>query len=52
MWNLKYGTNESIYRKETKLMDMENRLMVSHRREREWDGMGIGVSRCKLLHLK
>ena len=28
-WNLKYGTNESIYRKEKNFMDMENRLFVA-----------------------
>ena len=28
MYNLIYGTNEAIYRKKNKLMDMENRLVV------------------------
>jgi len=29
IWNLIYGTNGSIYRKKSKLMDMENRLVVA-----------------------
>ena len=36
LWHLIYGTNEPIYREETKLRDMENRLVVSK-------GMGEGV---------
>ena len=34
MWNLKYGTDEPIYRTET---DMESRLMVA---KDEGEGMG------------
>ena len=26
MWNLKYGTNEPIFKTETRLTDIENRL--------------------------
>jgi len=38
MWNLKCGTNESIYRTET---DSENRLVVAKWVwGREWDGLG------------
>ena len=33
-WNLIYSTNEPIYRKKNKLMDMENRLVVAEVRGR------------------
>ena len=46
MWNLKYGTDEPIYRTEIDLQT-ENRLVVA---KGEWDGWEFGVSRCKLLH--
>ena len=36
MWNLIYGTNEPIYRKET-LKDMKNRLVVAKGEE---EGVG------------
>ena len=39
IWNLKYGTNEPIYRTETD-SDMENRLVVAKGRGRERDGLG------------
>lgn len=39
MWNLKYGTNEPIYRIENKLTNVENRLVVADR-----EGVGIGGS--------
>ena len=29
MWNLKYDTNEPIYETETKIRDIENRLVVA-----------------------
>ena len=52
MWTLNYGTNEPINKKETRLTDIEDRLMVAM-------GLGEGegklefwVSRCKLLHLE
>ena len=52
MQNLKYGTNEPIYRTEAD-SDMENRLMIANG---ERGGCGIdwefGVSGCKLLHLE
>ena len=52
MWNLKCGTNDSIYKKETD-SDTENRPVVA---KREGGGSGVdgefGVSRCKLLHLE
>jgi len=31
-------------------MDLEKRLVVAKEKRREWDGLGIGVNRCKLLH--
>ena len=50
IWNLKYGTNEPIYRTET---DIENRLVFAKGagggRGMEWE---FGISRCKLLHLE
>ena len=33
-------------------MSIENRLVVAKGEGREWDGLGFGVSRCKLLHLE
>ena len=29
MWNLKYDTNELIYKTENRLTDIENKLMVT-----------------------
>ena len=52
MWNLKYGTDEPIYRTE-RLIDTENKLVAA---KGEGEGVGVdwefGVSRCKLLHLE
>ena len=46
MWNLKYNTNEHIY-KRNRLTDTEKRLgIVRFRGAMEWE---FGVSRCKLL---
>ena len=44
MWNLKYDTNEPVYKTDT-----ENRLVVAkgHAGEMEWE---FWVSRCKLLY--
>ena len=42
MWNLKYGTNEPIYKTDT-----ENRLVVEGRMD--WE---LGISRCKLLYIR
>ena len=53
MWNLKYGTNEPIYKTETDSKDIENRLVVAKREMgMERDGLEFGVGRCKLLHLE
>ena len=47
MWNLKYGTNEPIYKSETD-SQTENRLaVVKEKWGMNWE---FGVSRCKLLH--
>ena len=52
MWNLKYGTNESVY-KTNELTDIENRLVVA---KREVGGSGmdkeLGFSRYKPLRLE
>ena len=52
MWNLKYGTDEPIYRTE-RLTNTENRLAVA---KREGGGSEMNrefrFSRCKLLHLE
>ena len=51
MWNLKYGTNEPIYRTETD-SQTENRLVVA---KGEGGGGGMdwefGISRCKLVYI-
>ena len=51
MWNLKYGTNESVYKTEIH-SDIENRFVVT----KGGGGNGMigefGVFRCKLLHLE
>ena len=49
MWNLKYGTNEPIYRTET---DSENKLVVAKRERGGSEVDWSWVSRCKLLHLE
>ena len=50
MWDLKYDTNESIYKREID-SQTENRLVVAKgevgRGQKDW---GFGVSRCKLLY--
>ena len=52
MWNLKYGTNEPIY-KTNRLTDIENRLVVTNGEE-GWGGIDweFGISRCKLLYME
>ena len=50
MWNLKYSTNEPIYKTEN---NSDNRLTVAKGegvgRGMDWE---FGVGRCKLLHLE
>ena len=50
MWNLKYDTNELMYKTETN-SQTENRL-VAAKGERDGGGMNweFGISRCKLLY--
>ena len=50
MWNLKYDTNELIYKTETDFTDIENRLVVAKGRGGCVEGMDweVGMSRCKL----
>jgi len=41
MWNLKYGTNEPIYKTETDSQRLRIDLWLPREREREWDGLGV-----------
>ena len=45
MWNLKYDTNELVYKRDT---DTDNRLVAAKGQER--DGLGFDISRCKALY--
>ena len=45
MWNLKYGTNEPIYRKETHTWTRRTDLWLP----RGWKGLEFGVTACRLL---
>ena len=53
MSNLKYGTNEPIYKTEIRLTDIEIQTYGCKGREGmegvEWE---FGIHRCKLLHLE
>ena len=42
----------NLSRDKNRLTDMENRLVVAKGEQERWDGLGVGVSRCKLLHLE
>ena len=45
VWNLIYGTNEPVYRKEKKLMVMENKLVVAKAEQEEEGCTGsVGTS--------
>ena len=50
MWNLKYDTNEPIYKTETD-SDIENRLVIANGEGggggKDWE---CGISRCKLFY--
>ena len=41
MWNLKYDTNELIYKTKNRLTDIENRLVVAKGEGRGRDGLGV-----------
>ena len=41
MWNLKYGTNEPIYRTEIDSQTWRIDLWLPRGRRKEWDGLGI-----------
>ena len=53
MWNLKYSTNEPIYKTETDSQTETSDLWLPRGREggrrMDWE---FGVSTCKLLHLE
>ena len=51
MWSLKHGTND-LSTKEKQIMDMEGRLVFVRGRGRGGDWWGVGVGRCRLLHLE
>ena len=50
MWNLKYGTNESMYKTETDSQTQRRELWLSRGRGWEREGLEFGISRCKLLY--
>ena len=52
MWYLRYGTSEPIYKTETDSQTQRTDLWLPKGR-RMWRGMywGLGVGRCKLMHL-
>ena len=41
MWNLKYGTNEPIYRTEIDSQTWRTDLWLPRGRRKEWDGLGV-----------
>ena len=41
MWNLKYGTNDPIYKTETNSQTYKIDLWLAKGRESEWDGLGV-----------
>ena len=51
VWNLKYGTDEPIYQRETDSQTWRADVWLPRGRERrrDWE---FGVSRCKLLRLE
>ena len=51
MWNLKYGTNELIYKTETDSLTWRtNRLVAKGKGAEEGKDWEFGVSRCKLFY--
>ena len=41
VWGIKYGTNELIYKTETKTWTERTDLWLPRGRGREWDGLGV-----------
>ena len=41
MWNLKYGTDEPVYRIETDSQTWRTDFGLPRGKEREWDGQGV-----------
>ena len=56
MWNLKYDTDEHIYRTEivsqTWIADLWLPRFRGRGTKKEWNGLGLWGNRCKLLHLE
>ena len=51
MWNLKYDTNELIYKIETE-SQTENRHVIAKAGGRGGMDLEFGISRCKLLYIE
>ena len=53
MWNLKYNTNELIYKTKIRVTDTENRLVLV-KGEKGANGIDweSGINRCKLLYIE
>ena len=47
MWNLKYGTNEPIFKTETDSQTQRTKLWLPRSGGKEWMDWEFGVSRCK-----
>ena len=52
MWNLKYDTNEPIYKTETDLWTQKRLVVVKGEGVRGGMKWEVWVSRCKLLHVE
>jgi len=52
IWNVIYGKNEPIYRKETNSWTWRTDLWLPMGRGESGMDLEFGVSRCKLLHLE
>ena len=48
----KIGANKPIYRIEAISWTQRKDLWLPRRRGSNWDGLGVGVSVCELLHLE
>ena len=53
MWNVKYGTNEPVYKTETDKWIQRINLWFPRAMEGgRWMNWVFGISRCKLLHME